>query len=352
MKEIMERINEKGFECYVVGGYVRDYLLGITSYDIDICTNATIEDLIKIFKKEGTYHKEYYTYHLKKDNYNYDITTYRRELEYKKNKPIKLEVADNLYEDLLRRDFTINTFAIDINDKFIDLLNSKKDLELNVIKVVGDTYQKFIEDKTRIIRAIRFSCTLDFELDDEIKKFLNEKGYLLNEIPLEYIKNEIDKIFNSGNYKKFFKIVKDYNLEKYLKIKFNRVVPAYDSYGLWAQIETTLPFTKDDKDIINSIRNLIEYYNTTLSDILLYRKEVINNVIRILNMDEEYKSFNNIKSLKSIIDIDIDIMTIKKYVGLNKSSEVYKKIEQEILNNNLNNNRIDIINYLKGKKYE
>ena len=149
MKDVIDKINENGFECFIVGGYVRDYLLGMSSYDVDICTNAKIEDLIKIFGKEGTYNKEYYTYHLTRGEYHYDITTYRRELEYKKNKPIKLEVADNLKEDLLRRDFTINTFALDKDNKFIDLLNSKRDLDYKLIRVVGNTKEKLLEDKTR-----------------------------------------------------------------------------------------------------------------------------------------------------------------------------------------------------------
>ena len=352
MKDIIDKINENGFECFIVGGYVRDYLLGMSSYDVDICTNAKIEDLIKIFGKEGTYNKEYYTYHLTRGEYHYDITTYRRELEYKKNKPIKLEVADNLKEDLLRRDFTINTFALDTDNKFRDLLNSKRDLDYKLIRVVGNTKEKLLEDKTRIIRAIRFYCTLDFELDDEIKTFLKSNANYLNEVPLEYIKKELTKIFESNNYDKFFDLVNEYNLSKYLKIKFDKIVKPYDSYGLWAQVETTLPFTKDEKDIIESIRNLINYYNVTIDDIMLYRNEVINNVIRILDMDKEYNAYKELKSVHSIIDVDVDLITIRKYVGINKSKEVFKEIESLILNNKLNNNRIDIINYLKGRKYE
>lgn len=352
MKDVIDRIVENGYECFIVGGYVRDYLLGMSSYDIDICTNAKIDEIINIFGDEGTYNKEYYSYHLNHGKYHYDITTYRRELEYKKNKPIKLEVASSLKEDLLRRDFTINTFALDKNNKFIDLLNSKKDLDYGIIRVVGNTTMKLLEDKTRIIRAIRFACTLDFELDDEIKEFLKNKAYYLNEVPLEYIKKELTKIFESNNYNKFFELVNEYNLSKYLKIKFNKIIKPYDSYGVWAQIETTLPFTHDEKDIIESIRNLINYYKVTLDDIVLYRDEVIKNTVSILDMDKEYKSYMELNKTHSIIDIDIDMITIRKYVGINKSKEVFKKIETLILNNKLNNNRIEIINYLKGRKYE
>ena len=80
MNEIVKRIIDEGFEAYIVGGYVRDYLLGLKSYDIDICTNASIDDLINIFKEEGTPNKQYFSYHLEKDGYNYDITCFRKEL--------------------------------------------------------------------------------------------------------------------------------------------------------------------------------------------------------------------------------------------------------------------------------
>lgn len=84
MKEIMDKIIEEGFECYIVGGYVRDYLLGYNSKDIDICTNAKVEDIIKIFKDSGKTNINYFSYHIKDGEYTYDITSYRKELEYKK----------------------------------------------------------------------------------------------------------------------------------------------------------------------------------------------------------------------------------------------------------------------------
>ena len=214
MKEILDKIIKEGFECYIVGGYVRDYLLGYDSKDIDICTNAKVEDLIKIFNGTGKPNKEYYSYHIKDGDYTYDITSYRKELQYKKNKPIKLEYAKDLKTDLLRRDFTINTFAIDENGKLLDLLNAKEDLDNRIIKVVGNTKEKLTEDKTRIIRAIRFACTLDFTLSNEIREFLKENGKMLNEVPKEYIKKELDKIFDSNHYDKFFEIVRNYNLSK------------------------------------------------------------------------------------------------------------------------------------------
>ena len=89
MKEILDILNNNGYEAFIVGGYVRDYLLGNESKDIDICTNAPIEEIIKLFNGRGRAFKEYYSFHIEENGYSYDITTYRKELKYKKNKQIK-----------------------------------------------------------------------------------------------------------------------------------------------------------------------------------------------------------------------------------------------------------------------
>lgn len=352
MKEIIDKIISNGFEAFIVGGYVRDYLLGFISYDIDICTNAKIDDLIKIFGDLGTANKEYYSYHIIDNKYRYDITCYRKELEYKKNKPIKLKYAKNLKEDLLRRDFTINTFAIDKNGKLVDLLNAKKDLDNKIIKIVGDTKLKLTEDKTRILRALRFSSVLDFELDDEIKEFLKNNGKLLNEVPKEYVKRELDKIFDSNKYNKFFELVKEFNLDKYLNIKFDKILPAYDKYGIWAQTYTTLPFSNKEKDIINNIKYLVNNKSLTLSNMYLYDEIIVKNAASLLNMDSDIKEFFEFKNLHSIIDINVSMDILSKYVKVKDIRKVYKRIEKNILEGKLSNDTTSIENYLRSGRYE
>lgn len=352
MNEIVNKIVSSGFEAYIVGGYVRDYLLGLKSYDIDICTNASIDQIVNIFGNEGTCNKQYFSYHLVKDKYQYDITCFRKELEYKKNKPIKIKLAKDLKTDLLRRDFTINTFAIDSNGKFIDLLNSKIDLDNKIIKVVDNTYKKLEEDKTRIIRAIRFFCTLNFELHDEIKSFLKEKGYLLNDVPREYIKKELDKIFENGNYIKFFDLVKEYNLEKYLSIKFSDIKQAYNCIGVWAQIETELPLTKVEKKTIDNIKYLVKEKSLNLSNMFLYNDDVIKNVACILNLDKEIKEFYEIKKMHSIIDIDVTLDILSKYVDIKNIRKVYKILEKNILEGKLGNDAYSIERFLKNREYK
>ena len=347
MKEIMDLINENGYESFVVGGYVRDYLLGISSYDIDISTNAPINKIIKMFNGKGVAYKDYYAYHIEEGEYSYDITTYRKELEYKKNKPVKLQVAKTLGEDLLRRDFTINTFAIDREGRFVDILGSKKDLDARLIRVVGDTETKLTEDKTRILRAIRFFCTMDFDLDTNILKFIEKYPHYLREIPRQYVKKELDKIFDSTNYDKFFYILNNYNMTKYLDISYDKIYPVYDKYGIWAQLDTTLPFTREEKKKIEDIRSLIKYGDIKFLQLYSYPSDVILNAASIMRITNKVKNLLEITKLHSVIDIDAGINTFIKYVDVKDIKRVYKLVEKSILEGTLNNNEKDIEEFIK-----
>ncbi len=349
MKEIINILYENGYEAYVVGGFVRDYLLGIESKDIDICTNAPIKEIKRLFKGRGKSFDKFFAYHIEEDGYTYDITTYRKELKYKKNKPIELEVAEDLGTDLLRRDFTINTFAINKDGLFVDMLGAKRDLDEKIIRVVGDTTKKFNEDKTRIIRALRFACTLDFDLDPKIVDFITKrKTYLLNEVPLEYKKSELDKIFNSNGVDKFFYILKQYNISNHFNIEFDTVNKAYNKYGVWAQIKTDLPFSNKEKVIIDAIRSLIAKDNVTFVDLSTYSDDIIYNAVTILGLQDKYQAYKDIISLHSIIEINAEPDLFLKYAGIKNIKKAYKMVERSIMEGYLYNDKESIEKYLRN----
>ena len=348
MKEIMKLLVKEGFEAYVVGGYVRDYLLGISSTDIDICTNAPIDKIEKMFKGRGKSFPQYFAYHISDGEYEYDITTYRKELRYKKNKPVEIKIAKNLGEDLLRRDFTINTFAMDKDGYFIDLLGSKKDLNSKILKCVGDTDKRLEEDKTRIIRALRFACTLDFDLSSEIINFIANKSYMLNEVPKEYKRKELDKIFDSIGVDKFLYYVRRFDIQKYFDIKFDKVIPTYNRYGIWAQIETDLPFSNNELKTIDSIRKIVDNKNLKMEDIVTYDNDVIMNAAYILNQVDKVKILNEINNLHSIIDIDIDIDYFFQYIPIDEIVKSYRLVEKRIVEGYLANNREDIEEFIRN----
>ena len=121
IKNILKKIESEGYEAYIVGGFVRDYLLKKNSYDVDICTNAKPKDLIHLFNVKQNLNN-YGGLNMKIKKYNIDITTYRKEKKYDNRKPIEIEYVSNLLEDINRRDFTINSICLDKNDKILDLL--------------------------------------------------------------------------------------------------------------------------------------------------------------------------------------------------------------------------------------
>ena len=351
MKEIMNKLIENGYEAYVVGGFVRDYLLGMTSNNIDICTNAPLDKIKKIFDGRGKAFDKYFAYHIDENDYSYDITTYRKELQYAKNKPTVLEVANDLETDLLRRDFTINTFALNINGTLIDKLNAKKDLNAKIIRVVGNTTKKFNEDKTRIIRAIRFAVTLNFEFDTEIIKFLKKKKtYLLNEVPKEFIRSELDKIFDGTGIERFFFILDRYDISKHFYIKYDKVKKSYDKYGIWAQIETDLPFSKKERNIIDSIKILLEKNDINYSDVSNYEDEVILNAAYILNLENKVKAYNDIKNLHSIIDLDFNVDLFFRYVKFEDMKKAYRSVEKAIMEGIIDNDPESIEYYLRNNR--
>ena len=200
IKNILKKIESEGYEAYIVGGFVRDKLLKHETFDIDICTNALPKDLKKIFKN-GNSLNNYGAFNLKIKKYNIDITTYRKETEYDdKRHPNKIEYVNSLFEDIKRRDFTINSICMDKNENIIDVLDGVKDLNNKIIKVIGDANIRFKEDPLRMLRAIRLASVLEFELDGETFDAIRSNAELINFVSNERIKDELTKILSTNNF--------------------------------------------------------------------------------------------------------------------------------------------------------
>ncbi|MBO5120050.1 MAG: CCA tRNA nucleotidyltransferase, partial [Bacilli bacterium] len=167
--KLLEEITSRGFKAYIVGGFVRDYILGINSNDIDITTSATPKDIKEIFDDSCLPSEDYGSVTVIMKGIRFEITTFRKEIGYIDNRrPAEIKYIDDLYEDLLRRDFTINTICMDQNGEIVDLLNGREDLEMGIIRTVGVSKERFEEDVLRILRAVRFATILDFKLDNEV----------------------------------------------------------------------------------------------------------------------------------------------------------------------------------------
>lgn len=256
IKDILKKLEYCGFKAYLVGGYVRDYLLNKKSLDVDICTNARPKDLKRIFNLRTN---KFGCLSFKENNLNIDITTFRKEENYQKRKPTKIIFIDSLEEDLKRRDFTINTICMDKNNKIYDYYNGLDDLKNKIIKGVGNNSKKLTEDPLRILRAIRIATICEFNIDSELEMGINKYKPLLQDLSGFRIKEELMKILLSDNYERGLNLIKKYDLEKYLGLKINITNYKKDIYYLIAQINflKEIPFTKEEKKHIVELRKLL-----------------------------------------------------------------------------------------------
>ena len=207
--KLLKEIEKNGFKVYIVGGYPRDKYLNKKSTDIDICTNAKVEDLEKLFKNINTKYKNYGNCIINIDGYSFEVTTFRKEKYLKNRNDLKIEFIDKLKKDLKRRDFTINTLCIDSNGNYIDLMHARYDMDKKIIKLIGKI-ERLKDDPLRILRAIRFATNYNLKLDDYLIKGIKKYSYLLKNVSQNKINEELIKMNN-------LELIKKYKLNKYIE---------------------------------------------------------------------------------------------------------------------------------------
>ncbi|MBO5879165.1 MAG: CCA tRNA nucleotidyltransferase [Clostridia bacterium] len=199
---IIKRLEENGKAGHIVGGSVRDFLLSKNAVDYDITTNATPDEMKTIFFDQKTIETgiKHGTLTVIADEMPYEVTTYRVDGEYENHRrPKSVSFTSSLYEDLARRDFTMNAIAYNENDGFIDKFDGISDIENKIIRAVGIPEIRFEEDALRILRAIRFSATLGFEIEECTSRAAFSKAHLLRSVSAERIYTEWKKLL-SGMY--------------------------------------------------------------------------------------------------------------------------------------------------------
>ena len=193
---IISQINAYGFDAYPVGGCVRDILMGKLPCDWDIATSATPDEIQKIFSQytvipTGIKHG---TVTVILDKIPFEITTFRIDGNYTDSRhPEKVTFSTDITEDLKRRDFTINAIAYHPKTGIIDPFGGQADLKAEIIRAVGDPAQRFSEDALRIMRALRFSAVLSFEIEQKTAEALYKYSHLLENIAAERVTTELNK---------------------------------------------------------------------------------------------------------------------------------------------------------------
>lgn len=358
--EVLEKLEEKNFKAYIVGGFVRDYILGIKTIDVDICTNAKPKEILEIFPN-AIPNEEYGSIILNYKKINFEITTFRKEKKYiNHRKPTEIEYTNDLNEDLQRRDITINTFCMTSDKEIIDILGADKDLNNKIIKVVGDPVKKLEEDALRILRCVRFATKLNFKIDNKTIHAIKKNSKYLKEISYYRKKEELDKIFASKNSKYGIKLIKKLGLDKTLELNnIKKLKLVDDIHGIWAQLNVLdkYTFNKKEYDTISKIETLLNEKTNILDPYIIYKygayitsivaeikgikKDKINDIYGNL-------SIYNKEDIKTTGDRIIEILNREpgKWV-----SEIINDIEKQIIYKKLNNNPNNIEEYII-KKYK
>ena len=354
--ELLRRLENKGFEGYIVGGYVRDLMLGQKTGDIDICTNATPREVAKIFNIAPPVRECYGTSWIKYKGKVYEITTYRKEIKYINNRrPEKIEYINTLEEDVIRRDFTINAICMNSKGEVLDPTGEGiNDLNKKIIRAIGDPNEKMESDALRILRAIRFSMAEGFVIDKATKKAMKASKKNLVNVSFNRRKWELDRIFNSVNVAKGIELIKEFDLEDVLGIKIpDTTVPISSILGMYAQIEVNdkYPFTKHEKKTIEEIKSIVSAGRVTPD--ILFGKNLYNALLAadILGIcKKKVQVLNNAMPIHYMSDLAVNGDQIAKILKKEPGSyikDIKDDLVKQIISGDLKNSKKAIKLYIK-----
>jgi tRNA nucleotidyltransferase (CCA-adding enzyme) len=374
IKIALDMLTQNHYEAYIVGGAVRDYLLKQNPSDYDITTSATPEEIMEIFQgyqmlDQGLKHG---TVMVIINHKMVEITTFRIDEDYLDNRhPSKVTFTRSLREDLARRDFTINALAY--HHEVIDYFHGQEDLQNKLIRAVGDPNQRFTEDALRILRAIRFSCQLNFDIEEKTKAAIFAHKALLANISVERIVLELNKMLM--HYTKrmapFYEIFKVFipdlteellhkNLRYLEKSENNLVVRLALFLNDVKNIDMILKRLKYPLSTQKAVQIILNNKNTTLVN----EKIAWKKLLKMMRYDDIINLIQFKKAQGEIVDDDlltqakdecyqIKDLAINGYdlmaLGIpNKSRNVvFNHILDLIIEEKLENNKDKIIDYLK-----
>lgn len=375
---ILKELNKNGYEGYIVGGCVRDYLMGTEPHDYDITTSALPEEVKSIFSHTVDTGIQHGTVTVVIDKIGYEITTYRIDGEYKDNRhPEEVIFTDKLSGDLSRRDFTVNAIAYNPLNGYVDLFNGRDDINKKIIRGVGVPAKRFQEDALRMMRAVRFSAQLDFSIEENTLKALKDNADLIENISIERIREEFFKLLLSNHNERLDILLNSGMTEYFLPEILNRKYDYSKINGLSKDIVVRLSYVlshidsknvnkimkrlKTDNKTGAAVTNIVKYVDYKITDDYSMRK-LINltgentlNLIEVMgalnnsDMINEVNIYNRVKNdcctLKSLDLTGNDLMSIGikgKEIGevLNKALDLAMKEPDK-------NNREVLLNIIK-----
>lgn len=273
-RPILEQIQDNGFEAYYVGGSVRDYVMGRNIHDIDITTSATPDEIESIFSHTIPVGKEHGTINVVFNDENYEVTTFRAEEDYVDHRrPSGVTFVRDLYEDLQRRDFTMNAIAMDTAYKLYDYFDGQQDINNRIIRTVGIAEERFQEDALRMIRCLRFQSQLSFDIAMETFEAMRTQMADIKFLSIERIVIELTKLMRGINVEESFNHLKSLKAFNYM--------PHFEQLDM-NQINVTEPI---DLELLIAIVSVKFDINYSLKPLKLSNRQVkdINQYIQIMN---------------------------------------------------------------------
>lgn len=246
--KVLSRLNEAGYEAYLVGGGVRDLLLGEKPKDFDVATSARPEEVKRLFRNCRLIGRRFRLAHILYGRDVIEVATFRGPHEGKpshhagKNDEGRI-VRDNVFgsieEDAVRRDFTVNALYYDIRDEsVVDFTGGMDDLKHKVLRMIGDVDTRYREDPVRMLRAVRFAAKLNFQIEKQAHSLIFEMGDLLENIPLARLFDEAIKLFQGGYGLRCFQLIREYQLFELLFPMTEKLIAehAHNSFENRAQV--------------------------------------------------------------------------------------------------------------------
>ena len=384
---ILEKLKAAGFEAYFVGGSVRDAILGRPIHDVDIATSAYPEETKQVFARTIDVGIEHGTVLVLHGQQEYEITTFRTEdiyVDYRR--PSQVSFVRSLEEDLKRRDFTVNAFALSDKAQIVDLFSGLADLENKVLRAVGLAQERFNEDALRIMRGFRFSASLDFDIEEATFEAMKERAPLLEKISVERIFIEFDKLLTADFWRKGLEKLIASEAYQYLpdlqdkgaclQTLLDRLNPDFrfqSSEQAWAMLiialeekegKTFLKKWKTSNDFQKAVSNLVSAYRSreqASADCFLtyqYGLETLSLVEELRQAQGLSVEIEEIKALDAALPIHdkhemvVNGGTLIQELGLKPGPElgrILQLVEEAIVSGNLSNEKEAIFSFLEKK---
>ncbi|MBP5343247.1 CCA tRNA nucleotidyltransferase [bacterium] len=376
--KVLKKFEEEQYEAYIVGGFVRDYLLDMDAYDIDITTNCLPDEIERIFPDSFVQSTKYRTVTVSMDGYRYEVTTYRSDRKYSDHRHPETKVTKTLKQDVRRRDFTINALCLDSDLNVIDYNNGLVDLKKKIIRTVGSPIRRLSEDALRIFRAFRFASRLDFEIDKDTMNAIRINIPLLKYISKERVRTELTKTLGEPHFKKVLPTMLDAGLFKvypdileaakvlnrnYIQVDLIELI-TIASYIKGSVTDEILLSRKEIKQINQTIEYIKIFESRTLSkkSLLDVSMECIESAMKIMNVFhnsiytlDEVNDLLKEMPISSSKELDINGFDIKKAFKLEDSPLIKKYLDMAldvVVGGYCQNKKTKITKYLKENRID